>query len=109
MWRFIFALGLALSFDLSLVNQVNCDADIVEVDIESGRVRGKRSLTLFHEKPYYSFRGIPYAQPPIKDLRFKVSRIHTPTHTRKCICFVHNGEMTHKTFDYKKSQWTRLI
>lgn len=77
MWRFIFALGLALSFDLCLINRVNCDADIVEVDIESGRVRGKRGLTLFREKAYYSFRGIPYAQPPIKDLRFKVSRIHT--------------------------------
>lgn len=77
MWRFIFALGLTLSFDLCSVKQVNCDADIVEVDIESGRVRGKRGLTLFREKPYYSFRGIPYAQPPIKDLRFKVSEIYT--------------------------------
>lgn len=62
MWRFIFALGLTLSFNLCLVNQVNGDADIVEVDIESGRVRGKRGVTLFREKPYYSFRGIPYAQ-----------------------------------------------
>lgn len=85
MWRFIFAFGLALSFELSLVNYVNGDADVVEVDIESGRIRGKRSLTLFREKPYYSFRGIPYAQPPIKDLRFKVGlfSIHNFAHETK--------------------------
>lgn len=73
MWRFVFLLGLALAFCLSWADQVNADADMIEVDIESGRIRGKRSSTLFQEKPYYSFRGIPYAQPPIKDLRFKVS------------------------------------
>lgn len=73
MWRFVFVLGLALPLCLSWADQVNADADVIEVDIESGRIRGKRSLTLFQEKPYYSFRGIPYAQPPIKDLRFKVS------------------------------------
>lgn len=85
MWRFVFALGLALSIDLCLVNQINGDADVVEVDIESGRVRGKRSLTLFREKPYYSFRGIPFAQPPVKDLRFKVSNrnCHLPSTLRK--------------------------
>lgn len=65
-------LGVALPLCLSWIDRVNADADVIEVDIESGRIRGKRSLTLFQEKPYYSFRGIPYAQPPIKDLRFKV-------------------------------------
>lgn len=66
------AFGLALPFWLALLNGVNGDVDVVEIDIESGRIRGKRALTLFQEKPYYSFRGISYAQPPIKDLRFKV-------------------------------------
>lgn len=88
MWRFIFALSLVLSIDLSLVNHVNGDADVVEVDIESGRIRGKRSLTLFREKPYYSFRGIPFAQPPIKDLRFKVSERRTTPPKRR------NNEIT---------------
>lgn len=37
-----------------------------------GEVCGKREVTLFHEKPYYAFRGIPYARPPIGELRFRV-------------------------------------
>lgn len=62
---------------LLMANGVHGEADVIEVDIESGRIRGKRSLTLLNEKPYYSFRGIPYAQSPIKDLRFKVSKRDT--------------------------------
>lgn len=74
MWRITFVLNLVLPLLLAWVAGVNGDgSDVVEIDIESGRIRGKRSLTLFSEKPYYSFRGIPYALPPIKDLRFKVS------------------------------------
>lgn len=39
----------------------------------NGRVRGRLNRTLFDDKPYYSFRGIPYAKPPLRELRFKVS------------------------------------
>lgn len=38
-----------------------------------GKVCGKREVTLFKESPYYSFRGIPYARPPIGELRFQVN------------------------------------
>ncbi|XP_055320352.1 esterase B1-like [Sitodiplosis mosellana] len=80
MWRFIFVLGLAMPLWLAWTNGgVNGDGgDVVEIEIESGRIRGKRSLTLFGEKPYYSFRGIPYAQPPLKDLRFKAPKKVAP-------------------------------
>ena len=30
-------------------------------------------LELEDGKPFYAFKGIPYAQPPVKDLRFAVS------------------------------------
>lgn len=73
MLRFAVMLTIVLPMCMILVN---CDADLKEIDIDSGRIRGKRSLTLFNEKPYYSFRGIPFAQPPIKDLRFKVRNVH---------------------------------
>lgn len=43
------------------------------VNTNSGRIRGKLNQTLFDETPYYSFRGIPFAKPPIGDLRFKVN------------------------------------
>lgn len=42
------------------------------INTEYGKVRGKLESTLFGDKHYYAFRGIPFAQPPIGDLRFKV-------------------------------------
>lgn len=43
------------------------------IEITSGKIRGKLEYTYLHQKPYYSFRGIPYAKPPLGSLRFKVS------------------------------------
>lgn len=42
------------------------------VDTEYGKVRGQQRITLFDSKVYYSFRGIPFAQPPVGELRFQV-------------------------------------
>lgn len=42
------------------------------IDIEHGRIRGKLNRTLFDGKLFYSFRGIPFAKPPLGDFRFKV-------------------------------------
>lgn len=41
-----------------------------------GRVRGHRYYTVFGDKPYYAFKGIPYAKPPLDSLRFKVRTCH---------------------------------
>lgn len=43
----------------------------VIVRISEGALRGKK-LQSVRGGSYYSFKGIPYAKPPIKDLRFKV-------------------------------------
>lgn len=51
---------------------VFCDNSNAIVDTSSGPVRGKRFETLFKQRPYYAFKGIPYAEPPVKKLRFKV-------------------------------------
>lgn len=42
-------------------------------DTDDGKVRGIKSSTLIKGDPYYAFKGIPYAKPPLGDLRFKVT------------------------------------
>lgn len=43
-----------------------------EVETTHGRVSGRSFKTFFEEKKYQAFLGIPFAAPPVKDLRFKV-------------------------------------
>lgn len=45
------------------------------VSTDCGKLRGKLEIALFSEKQFYSFRGIPYAKPPLHKLRFKVKHI----------------------------------
>lgn len=45
------------------------------VNTNSGTVRGKTQTTLFENKDYYAFKGIPYAKPPVQKLRFKVIHV----------------------------------
>lgn len=47
----------------------------VVVQTNCGPVRGRKRLTV-NEENYYSFQGIPYAKPPVAELRFKVIQIY---------------------------------
>lgn len=49
------------------------DVRTAEIEIDSGRIRGRHNVTVFDAKPYFSFRGIPYGRAPLNELRFKVS------------------------------------
>ena len=40
-----------------------------------GRVRGSR-MSSFNQREFLAFRGIPYAQPPVGELRFKVGLLY---------------------------------
>lgn len=42
------------------------------IETTHGVIRGKVATTLFKQRKYYSFRGIPYARSPVGPLRFKV-------------------------------------
>lgn len=42
------------------------------VETPSGAVRGLVLRTVWNSVKYSSFKGIPYAKPPLGDLRFKV-------------------------------------
>ncbi|XP_045502199.1 carboxylesterase 5A-like [Colias croceus] len=44
------------------------------VETSHGIVQGKVLKTLYEEKKYYGFMGIPFAEPPVKELRFKAPR-----------------------------------
>lgn len=42
------------------------------VQISSGPIRGIKTTSSWTNQTFYAFRGVPYAAPPIGDLRFKV-------------------------------------
>ena len=45
------------------------------VQTKNGKVQGKKLVTILEQNEYYAFKGIPFAQPPIGNLRFKVKLI----------------------------------
>ncbi|CAK1550765.1 unnamed protein product [Leptosia nina] len=57
-------LGLAMCIPI-------CDTKSVLVKLNNSFIVGKHCHTLFDKKPYVGFYNIPYAEPPLKELRFK--------------------------------------
>lgn len=55
----------------------NGDCDYFKVVYTSdGAVRGVKNTTEWQKCDYHAFKGIPYAEPPMGDLRFKVNISH---------------------------------
>jgi carboxylesterase type B len=48
--------------------------DLPEVTVEQGKLRGS-TATDFAGKKYFKFQGIPYGEPPLGKLRFKVFQV----------------------------------
>ncbi|KAJ0174242.1 hypothetical protein K1T71_010388 [Dendrolimus kikuchii] len=48
-----------------------CEKENPIVDTTNGKIEGKLLTTLLEKHEYYGFMGIPYAVPPLKELRFK--------------------------------------
>ncbi len=42
------------------------------VEVKQGKLKGAEEKSVLTGKSYCSFLGIPYAEPPIGDLRFRV-------------------------------------
>ncbi|XP_031628698.1 esterase B1-like [Contarinia nasturtii] len=69
MMRFsMFLVCITLLNIVNYSNQIELKKTVVT---KSGPIRGKLQSTIWLNKPYYSFRGIPYAKPPVGKLRFK--------------------------------------
>lgn len=60
---------------LILIFVISVQAGDIIVDTVYGKVKGEQSTTILGKKNYFSFKGIPYTEPPIGDLRFKVNNV----------------------------------
>lgn len=73
----IFCFSAISTFYFILLVSVSCenvdDTIYRTVETKNGAVRGILKKTIFHKKSYFQFMGIPFAKPPVGDLRFKVS------------------------------------
>lgn len=61
-----------ITISLSASQSLHLKHKIVKTN--SGTVRGLLNYTLLLAEPYYSFRGIRFAEPPVGELRFKVKQ-----------------------------------
>lgn len=61
------------------ITKLDCEEDYKEnvvVTITEGKIRGKTMLNR-HGRKFYAFLSIPYAMPPVGELRFKASKFNT--------------------------------
>lgn len=70
---FIILFPIALFLLLSLTwRSSEDDSEYYIVETPNGRICGKQNRTLLEDRIFFSFRGIPFAKPPVDELRFKV-------------------------------------
>lgn len=53
------------------------------VEVEQGKLKGKVCKTS-NNSEFFAFKGVPYAKPPVGDLRFSVSTLTTHI---KVLCY----------------------
>ncbi|KAK7086772.1 Carboxylesterase 5A [Halocaridina rubra] len=54
------------------------EKDAIEIQTKDGKVRGFKEFTVNGERAIYAFRGIPFAEPPINEFRFKDPKVVRP-------------------------------
>lgn len=73
MMRIDIVIFLVVLTVLTVLATVKCfEMEFSTIQTENGAIRGKLDHTLFNQKPFFAYKGIPYAKPPIDNLRFKV-------------------------------------
>lgn len=61
----------------------------LQLEISNGIIQGKKQATEKKHMTYYSFQGIPYAQPPVQNLRFRVSLFFKKKVYSLAVCACH--------------------
>lgn len=64
----------------------------LDVHAVAGKFRGQLNYTRFDQRPFYSFKGLPFALPPLGQLgRFRPPRPFPPPHANATVreCFAH--------------------
>lgn len=61
-----------LTFVVTVYSLLFTPLDPLIVSTTTGKIKGYQLKTFFSNTPYISYRGIPYAEEPIGELRFKV-------------------------------------
>ncbi|GAB6019573.1 hypothetical protein CHUAL_001145 [Chamberlinius hualienensis] len=76
------AIGYKLAFVLAVCRLFACPVVAFSptpvVQIQQGSIQGEILTSTTSERPFFSFRGIPYGQPPKGDLRFKAPEAALP-------------------------------
>jgi hypothetical protein len=69
------SLPFLLLMQLFITTSIGQYDKILVVRTDSGEIRGGVLTTLIIKRLFYSFKGIPYAKPPIGELRYKVEYV----------------------------------
>ncbi|KAL4705579.1 hypothetical protein ACJJTC_006907 [Scirpophaga incertulas] len=76
--------------------------ETVSVKLKQGELSGTVEKTFLNNADYFSFRGIPYAEPPLGELRFKPPKPHSgwegilDAHKNKQKCVQNNSKKRNK-------------
>lgn len=68
----VFLGGFLFCFVCTASEKLYESEEYCTINTTYGRIRGQQNRTTLDNKAFYSFRGIPYAKPPVGNLRFKV-------------------------------------
>lgn len=70
-WQMLF--GIIISAGCYYFTLDSDSMRVKTVQIADGSIRGVRETSLRKQVDFYAFRGIPFAKPPLGELRFKVN------------------------------------